>query len=170
MSAYWSRLKTALLPHAALFLVGALAVPAAAAGTKTPPYPPALHGVWFNDDREGNAQCRAYNKAGYANDDELSLLLVGAVLISGSMMHDYAEYGEGNFYELRAIEKTGSNSWRIAVAIGIDTSPEASQLADDTFTMQLIRGKLTIRTKPHLLDLEDSWKVDQQLRRCASIR
>jgi hypothetical protein len=160
------RSKAKLLPCAAVIVTAAFTASLALADSTNPSYPLALHGVWFDDSSKGTAKCRAYKKAGKADDDELSRLLVGAVLIRKSMIHDYAEYGEGNFYELRTLEKTGRDSWRIAVAVGIDTSPETSQPADDTFTMQLVRGRLTIRTKPHLLDLADSWKVDYRLRRC----
>ena len=158
--------KAKLLRCAAVIAAAASTASIALADSTPPSFPVALHGVWFDDNSEGKAQCRAFKKAASADEDEVSRLLVGGVLIGQSMIHDYAEYGEGTFYVLRALEKTGSNSWRIAVATGIDTSPEASQLADDTFTMELVRGRLTIRAKPQLHDLADGWTVNHRLRRC----
>jgi hypothetical protein len=155
-----------LLRCAAVIATVAFTASAAQADSTPPHFPLVLHGLWFDDNSKGRAQCRAFKKAANADDDEVSRLLVGGKLIGKSMIHDYAEYGEGNFYELRALEKTSRDSWRIAVAIGIDTLPEPSQLADDIFTMQLVSGRLTIRTRPHLLDLADSWKVDYRLRHC----
>jgi hypothetical protein len=147
----------------------ALAASTAIAADKWPSYPRALQGIWFGHNAEGNYQCQAYKRADKTNGDEVSGLLVGAVLISDSMMHGYSEYGEGNFYELRRLEKTKRSSWHITVAIGIDSVPEPTQRADDIFTLQLTKTVLIVKTKTHLLNLMDSRKVDYKLRRCIDV-
>lgn len=85
------------------------------------------------------------------------------------MIHAYSEYGEGNFYGLRKLKKTSRNSWRAAVAIGIDTSPENAQPVDETLTIKLATGRLVIATKPPPLNIEGSWQIRYDLRRCADI-
>ena len=116
------------------------------------------------------AHCRRDNKADKTKGDEVSARLVGTVLISNAMMHAYSEYGEGNFYGLRKLEKTGRNSWRAGVAVGIDTSPELSQPVDETLTMRLAaNGRLIVASKPPPLNIESSWQVSYSLRRCADL-
>lgn len=149
--------------------VAAFAGSIATAGNAKPAYPQQLHGIWFDDDSAGFAQCRAYLEADKSDQDELSRHLVGAMVISRSMMHAYAEYGEGNFYELRKLEKQSRNSWRARVAVGIDTMPENSQPADKTFTLHIRGSKLTIASKPARLDLGDSWQFYYKLYRCADL-
>ena len=153
----------------AAILAGILTGSAAFAGNDQHSYPLPLHGVWFDDSKEGKAQCLAYRKADQANDDEVSAHLVGSVLISSAMIHAYSEYGEGNFYGLRKLEKISSNSWRAAVAIGIDTLPEDTQPADETLTIKSANGRLVIANKPHPLNIEGSWQVRYNLRRCADL-
>lgn len=148
---------------------GPLAASKTVAGDKWPPYPRALQGIWFDNNAEGRAQCQAYKSADKTDRDEVSGRLVGGVLISGSIMHAYSEYGEGNFYQLRRLEKVGRDNWRVAVAVGIDTVPEASQAEDDVFAVQLFKAVLTVRTKPQALDLKESWRVAYRLRRCADV-
>jgi hypothetical protein len=153
----------------ATMTVGSLAVSTAAARGSKLAYPVQLQGIWYNDDAEGKAQCRDYRKSNKADDDEVSRYLVGAMVISGSMMHGYSDYGEGNFYGLRRLEKTGRDSWRVGVAYGIDTVPEDAQTEDDTLIVKLARARLTVRTLPHPLNLKDSWQLNYKLARCADL-
>ncbi len=149
---------------------GVLTASTAFAGNHQTSYPFSLRGIWVNDSNEGKAQCLAYKKADKTKDDEVSARLVGTVLISNAMMHAYSEYGEGNFYGLRKLEKTGRNSWRAGVAIGIDTSPEISQPVDETLTMRLAaNGRLIVASKPPPLNISGSWQVSYNLRRCADL-
>jgi hypothetical protein len=165
-----NRIRHSVLGALATMMVGSLAVSTAAAKGSKLAYPVQLQGIWYNDDAEGKAQCRDYRKSNKNDDDdEVSRYLVGAMVISGSMMHDYSEYGEGNFYGLRRLEKTGRDSWRVGVAYGIDTVPEESQTEDDTLIVKLARGKLTVRTLPHMLNLKDSWQLNYKLARCADL-
>jgi hypothetical protein len=149
---------------------GVLAASTAFAGNHQTSYPLSLRGIWVNDGSEGKTQCLAYKKADKTKDDQISARLVGTVLISNAMMHDYSEYGEGNFYALRKLEKAGRNSWRAGVAIGIDTSPELSQPVDETLMMRLTpNGRLIVTSKPPPLNIKGSWQVSYNLRRCADL-
>jgi hypothetical protein len=151
------------------FMAGIATASAATVGNAPTSYPLALSGIWFDDSKEGKAQCLAYKNADKTNDDEVSARLVGAVLIRGSMMHAYSEYGEGNFYALRKLEKMGRNSWRAAVAIGIDSVPETSEPVDETLMMRLASDRLVIASKPPPLDIKGSWQVSYNLRYCADM-
>jgi hypothetical protein len=83
------------------------------------------------------------------------------------MMHGYADYGEGNFYELRRLEKTSRNSWHADIAIGIDTVPEASQSKDETIILRLTQSKLTISTIPAPPDRKNDRQLQYKLHRCS---
>lgn len=153
----------------AVIMTGFAAASVAFAGSQQASYPHAIRGIWFDDSKEGKAQCLAYKNADKTNDDEVSARLVGAVLISGALMHAYSEYGEGNFYALRKLEKTGRNSWRAAVAIGIDSVPEKSGPVDETLMIRLASVRLVIASKPPPLDIKGSWQVSYNLRYCADM-
>lgn len=153
----------------AVIMTGFAAASVAFAGSQQVPYPYAIRGIWFDDSKEGKAQCLAYKNVDKTNDDEVSARLVGAVLIRGSMMHAYSEYGEGNFYALRMLEKPGLNSWRAAVAIGIDSVPETSEPVDETLMIRLAGDRLVIASKPPPLDIKGSWQVSYNLRYCADM-
>lgn len=154
----------------AAIMAGIFTASAAFAANHQTSYPLSLRGIWVNDSNEGKGQCLAYKNADKTNRDEVSARLVGTVLISNAMMHAYSEYGEGNFYGLRKLEKTGRNSWRAGVAIGIDTSPERSQPVDETLMIQLAaNGRLIVASKPPPLNIKGSWQVSYTLRRCADI-
>jgi hypothetical protein len=158
-----------LLRATAMIVIAALAAATANAADKKPFYPGVLQGIWYDHDADGSALCQAYKNADKRNSDAVSGLLVGAVLISGPMMHAYSEYGEGNFYELRGLKKTGRDEWRVAVASGIDTSPETFQPRDNMFLMRLAKSTLTIKAQIHPIILKESLHVRYRLRRCADL-
>lgn len=120
----------------------------AAAGSAPVAAPPALpsavHGVWMDDTASGKAQCRRYRAIRSSKDaDKVSAALVGATLISGRLIHNYSEYGEGNFLLITQLERLGRNHWRVAGPVGIDTMPD--QLSNETmagFRLQLRGNRL----------------------------
>ena len=152
-----------------MIVIGGIAAATATADNSKPAYPGVLQGIWYKHDADGRALCQAYKNADKRDKDIVSGLLVGAVLISGPMMHAYSEYGEGNFYELRELKKTGRNEWRVAVASGIDTSPETFQPRDNMFLMRLADSTLTIKAQIHPIILKESLHVRYRLRHCANL-
>ncbi|MCL1634995.1 hypothetical protein M2650_10180 [Luteimonas sp. SX5] len=102
--------------------------------------PKKLHGVWSDNDAEGKIQCDRYKLASKRprndNDDELSISMVGSLVITKHMIHAYSEYGEGNFYAVRKVSKIGKSKWVIASLVGIDTYP-SEELDDDLFVFLL---------------------------------
>jgi hypothetical protein len=133
-----------LLKRAAALTIMAgvsVSVPAYAA-SKVISYPMAIQGIWMSDDAAGKSQCREYLAAFKENPDEASNFLVGAEIVSGNMWHSYSEYGEGNFYSLRALTKTGKQSWRASAGLGLDTLVAAPDSAPVIVTMRIEKRKL----------------------------
>jgi hypothetical protein len=129
-------------------------------------FPPAIRGLWVADNAEGKSQCRAYKNADNANDDEMSRHLVGATIVSSRVVHDYSEYGEGNFFLLLGYERqTGRQSWRVKTALGIDHVPEENISQIVVLTLALSRGKLIIQREfgnaPH--------QAAERMVRCAKV-
>jgi hypothetical protein len=96
----------------------------------------------MTDDAEGRAQCKAYLAAMKSDGEDAYAQLPGAEVISGTMHHSYAEYGEGNFYQPKRIEMLGKNIWRINAAIGTDGSPEGQESGSADYKLSLIGQKL----------------------------
>lgn len=93
--------------------------------------PAAAHGVWYRDDAAGHAQCGRYRAlpAAVGETDDGWMSLVGSVVITPRLVHEYSEYGEGDFHAVREIERVGEGSWRVRVEVGVDSIP-----ADDADT------------------------------------
>ncbi len=96
--------------------------PPADTGTRIPE---VLHGVWYPDTDEGRADCRAYRivtpkqfKQGPGGSP-----LIGATIIFGRFVHQFAEYGEGTFYAIRDVRPLSDAQWRIHSRISIDSHP-----------------------------------------------
>ncbi|MEP6907601.1 MAG: hypothetical protein ABI858_06420 [Pseudoxanthomonas sp.] len=71
--------------------------------------PNELTGVWHRDDEGGRENCRSYRDAKPNNeliDDQH--YLIGSLIITRNLVHAYSEYGEGNFYAVKRVRKTGS--------------------------------------------------------------
>lgn len=91
--------------------------------------------------------------------------MVGSMVITPRLIHEYSEYGEGNFNVVREIASLGDGSWRVKVQVGIDSMP-----ADDA----------GIEVEAHLLELKQerlSWeryKADEEnpssYFRCGDVR
>lgn len=105
-------------------------------------YPQELHGIWFGDDRDGRARCRAFLAADISNADAKFERLTGSEAISSNLWHSVSEYGEGNFYKLRRISKTGAHSWRIEADVGIDFYPDGPESQRAKFDVKIAKRKL----------------------------
>ncbi len=85
--------------------------------------PTVLQGIWMADSR----QCRRHAAALRSGDgDQIIGALVGAVVIEGDLLHDVAEYGEGNFYRTTVVAQQGRGRWIMQSLIGIDAIPDGS--------------------------------------------
>jgi hypothetical protein len=151
---------------AAFAIIGVLAGPIAAARISL--LPNAVQGIWMKDDSEGHGQCKAYMAAMQADSEDAHAQLVGAEVISANMLHSYAEYGEGNFYQPKRIEKLGKQTWRITAAVGIDGSPEGQDSGTAKFKLSLVRGKLKWDMESFDGKPVDSWDAHLYFR-CSAV-
>lgn len=109
--------------------------------------PAQLIGVWSSDDADGRAQCDRYRAlpADIGGSDDGWISLIGSVVITPSMIHQYSEYGEGNFYAVRGIETLGVGGWKVVVQVGIDTIPADEDQSDtDTYRLKLQQERLSL--------------------------
>ena len=133
-------------------------------------YPPAtlpeeLIGVWSGDDADGRAQCARYRAlpADVGESDEGLTSLIGSVVITASMIHQYSEYGEGNFYAVRGVEALGTGIWKVVVQLGTDTMPTAEDHAErETHRLEVRQDRLN--WKPQISG------EDRTYFRCGDIR
>jgi len=131
------KIPTAL--HLAL-LLGVASTPAAA---KFPSMPKELLGVWFPDNAEGRNSCAAYTAAFQTGGLEAARdHLVGAEVISRKVIHSYAEYGEGNFYQPTSIRNRGKKAWALKTRVGFDQMPGGEHTGSAEFKLSLRGEKL----------------------------
>lgn len=117
-----------------------------AGATKGGQLPAELLGVWHADDEEGRAACARYRALPATLPEETFdvgdvphwATMVGAMVVTPRLMHSYAEYGEGNFYEIVKVSSTGTNAWMLKARVGIDVIPDA----DDALVTETILVKL----------------------------
>jgi hypothetical protein len=107
--------------------------------------PTELIGVWSSDDADGRAQCDRYRAlpADVSESDD-GTSLIGSVVITPSMIHQYSEYGEGNFYAVRGVETLGVGIRKVVVQLGIDAIPTAEDRSRiETHRLEVRQGKLS---------------------------
>ena len=115
---------------------------AAPVAAKFPSLPKDLQGVWMTDDAAGRAQCDSFKTAlGQGLEPALNHL-VGAEIVSRKVVHSYAEYGEGNFYQPTAIRSAGKQSWTLKTRVGFDQMPGGEHDGSAEFKLTLRAGKL----------------------------
>lgn len=129
--------------------------------------PAELIGVWSNDDGEGKKQCAAYRANPIPRQDGYDPQ-VGSVIITKALIHSYAEYGEGNFYKVDSVSRTGAKRWLVRSYLYLDVlppdgppkaDPESAAYTGDTLTL---KGKTLIWTGPEA--------ETRTLFRCASLK
>lgn len=88
--------------------------------------PDPLMGIWYPDDREGEAKCRRYRalSSDRRGSDEAFIALVGSLVMTPKLIHLSGEYGEGDFYVVERVEPIGSDAWRVTALLGIDSMPD----------------------------------------------
>jgi hypothetical protein len=135
-------------------------------------YPPETMGVWFVDNPEGRQQCRDYKKilkTSKSDWDVISGHLVDSTVISPRLIHEYSEYGEGNFYlAYSPATRTGRQSWRMAAWLGIDAIADGPDAKPVDVTMKLKDGRLHLRYQDQHSDNANSG-AHSALRRCADV-
>lgn len=112
--------------------------------------PAELIGVWSSDGADGRAQCDRYRAlpADVGESDDGWISLVGSVVITPYMFHQYSEYGEGNFNAVRGVQTLGPGNWKVAVQVGIDTMPADEDQSDaDTYRLKLQQGRLSLKSE-----------------------
>ena len=104
--------------------------------------PETLRGVWYRDDPTGHAQCERYRSASPQVTDEESVAMIGSLVITPSLVHEYADYGEGTFFAVRAVNRSG-DAWQIEATVGTDTIPAVEPDQDsDLYRLELAQDKL----------------------------
>jgi len=147
---------------------GAITANSSAASADTPmsrpdELPEALRGVWYRDDATGHAQCERYRGASPQVIDEESIAMIGSLVITPRLVHEYADYGEGTFFAVRTINRSG-NAWQIEAAVGIDTISTLEPDQDpDPYRLELAQGKL-------LWEPWDDALQSQPYFRCGNVR
>lgn len=90
--------------------------------------PESLRGVWYADDAEARAACKTYLSTDAATIERTGHdPLVGAVVVTRTMVHWYSEYGEGNFFRIDAATKTDDGAWALSGQVFMDALPDAGE-------------------------------------------
>lgn len=91
-----------------------------------PSLPEALLGVWYPDDKKGASKCGQYRALSDVpqGSDDVTVALVGSLVVTPRLIHAYSEYGEGDFHVVERVEPEGRDAWRITASVGIDAMPD----------------------------------------------
>lgn len=74
--------------------------------------------------------------------------MVGSIVITPTLIHEYSEYGEGNFNAVKEIASLGDGFWRVKVHVGIDSMPtDDADLEVETYLLELQQERLS--WEPH---------------------
>lgn len=149
-------------------LVGVALASSALAKAPAAQTPVQLRGIWMPDNLAGKRQCKAYlAELGKPNGDTASKL-VGSQVISARGLHNYAEYGEGNFYWAERTIALGKGKWRIHSLLGLDGPPVPGEAAKAVLVFNLGGARLSYR-----IETIDGKPADRQAARrhfrCAAV-
>lgn len=104
-----------------------------------PTLPSSLLGIWYENNADGKRSCKAYRKIKSSNDsDAVSDSLVGSLVITAKLVHAYSEYGEGNFYAVKKVTKSGNHGWKVDTLLYIDTMPSGEEYGSGAETLNLL--------------------------------
>lgn len=129
--------------------------------------PDTLMGVWYRDDTEGASKCDRYRAlpGGAGQTDEAVIVLVGSLVVTSNLIHEVAEYGEGNFHAVEVVEPADDDAWRITTRLGIDSIP------DDSSGEQRVVSRLSLRAgKLQWRALTDPDAPAPRYVRCGAVR
>lgn len=120
----------------------ALAMALAAAGGATAwlSPPQALRGVWFDADH-AEVYCPRLLAASDPWEHDGSLL-VGALWIDDEVLHQWAEYGEGNIYQVLRSIQVAPGQWQLEASLGIDVRPTLEEDGSFGLWLSLVDGVL----------------------------
>lgn len=69
--------------------------------------------------------------------------MIGSLVITPGLIHEFSEYGEGNFNVVKEVESAGDGLWWVKVQVGIDYMPtDDMQLETDTYQIKLHQERL----------------------------
>ena len=103
--------------------------------------PPAeLRGVWFEQDPE-QVQCQRLLQARDPWEHEGSVL-IGALWIDDRVLHNWADYGEGDIHRVVRSVQVAPTQWQLEVSAGIDTWPDLEQDGSFPLWLSLSEGVL----------------------------
>lgn len=129
--------------------------------------PTMLLGIWFRDDAEGRTKCDRYRSLpeSIEKSDEAWISMIGSIVITPRLIHEYAEYGEGNFYSVRDVESLSDRSWQVEASGGIDSMPDEDIPAElETHQLELEQGRLRLDMHQSRADHTSTYF------RCGSVR
>lgn len=115
--------------------------------------PDAFFGVWYSSDAEGAPRCVRYPTLPPAESrhDGVDPVPPGSLVITPDLIHEVAEYGEGNFHVVERVEPEGGGAWRITTRLGIDSMPEGNSEEESVISRLSLRaGKLQWEHSPQL--------------------
>lgn len=112
--------------------------------------PDVLRGVWYPDTDQGRADCKAYRVVTpkQYEDGPGGEPLVGATIILGGLVHQFSEYGEGIFYDVRDVQRIADGQWRLHSRYWVDSYPgiDAPDAPSDQYSIDglaLIKDRLS---------------------------
>lgn len=101
--------------------------------------PSPLFGIWYENNADGKRSCKAYSKIKSSKDtDAVSASLVGSLVITAKLVHAYSEYGEGNFYAVKKVTKSGNHGWKVDTLLYIDAMPSGEEYDSGAETLNLL--------------------------------
>lgn len=115
--------------------------------------PETLRGVWYRDDPEGASSCDRFRAvpSGAGGTDEAMIALIGSLVVTSNLIHEYAEYGEGNFHVVESVEPANEGAWQVRTWLGIDAIPQEPSAGRRVVSqLALQSGKLHWRSSAHL--------------------
>ena len=129
--------------------------------------PDTLLGAWHRNDDDGRRDCEAYRRIKSASDiTEETGGLVGALMIARNLVHAYSDYGEGDFYVVKRVVKTGDQTWEVDALVGTDSMPsEELHDGEDRVRFTAVSGMLTMSQ----LDSRDGSTYASQFVRCGDV-
>ena len=66
-------------------------------------------------------------------------------MIGSHLVHAYSDYGEGDFYVVKRVAKTGGQTWEVDALVGTDSMPvEGADDYQGTFRFSVASGLLSM--------------------------
>lgn len=129
-----------------MVLTVAASTAALAAQSASSKLPSALQGIWFVPEESINKSCARYLALpAQADGDEQIGMLASSIVIAPMMIHAVAEYGEGNFYTVHRVAKSGKNQWMVSAGLTIDTPvADENETKKTSLTLKLAGNRLSI--------------------------